>query len=153
MLRTVLRRDGYLARQGLCSWAEYYFNQCRDSPKYNHYPSRFEMISDQSNMSVKLQYLAGLLHYICVTLKERVLIFCDWPGTLWNCEMYWHDPEFVNRTVRSKHDAPNREETVRLPKDLYSGVDILECSLRTTAFSVNLQWACSKMIFLTTRPT
>lgn len=50
----------------------------------------------------------------------------------------------VDRAIQSH----KMTKTLRLFNDPFSGVEILVCSLGTTAFSVNHRWACCTVIFL-----
>lgn len=62
--------------------------------------------------------------------------------------MFCSHLDFSVRTNRAKHDNHERDATAKVFNDADTDFDVLFCSPKATACSVNLQGVCRKTIFL-----
>ena len=110
-----------------------------------------------SGLSVKLQWLAGKFHDICNVTKTKVILFYDWPMTLWNTIVFVMNLGFDVVDIRSAHTLADRDAAARSLNNSNSAAQILVTSTRTmSAFSAkefNLQWYVIHILnwFSTTR--
>ena len=92
--------------------------------------------------------LAWLVNYVNEAhhLNDRVLIFCDWPMVQWLVEGLLTLLNFEVRSIRSAHAVSQRVATIAEFNDSNKRVDALVCSFRTSAFGLNIQTNCHRVV-------
>ncbi|KAI9810553.1 MAG: hypothetical protein M1827_006226 [Pycnora praestabilis] len=128
--------------------ATFYHQITRGQPWDVAYQTREEMAHYMCALSVKQRWLAGKMLELCIQRQRKVIIFCDWPVTLWDTTAFLLNLNIKAIDIRSVHSMAERDEAVNLFNDPDSGVQALVTSLRTTSASVNLQHDCPYMIFM-----
>ena len=127
--------------------AEFY---CQKTLPANAPPYRdaLGMAVYNSSLSVKLQYLAGLLKFLCLDSAQRVLVFCDWPACQWDVEMFADTLGIEVISIRGTHNSAEREAACKRFNDSKDSLQVLVASDRTSATSLNLQFACCRVVFM-----
>ncbi|KAF6235521.1 hypothetical protein HO173_006204 [Letharia columbiana] len=115
---------------------------CRDRASMAYYLTR---------NSVKLSYIAELVHQICNKNGRKVIVFCDWPSTAWLVEILLMVLGFNVISIRAKHRLKDREAAIAQFNDKTCPVQVLVTSVKVSATSVNLQKDCADTIFADVR--
>ena len=78
-----------------------------------------------STLSAKLSFLAGLCRQICLIEKRKLLVFADWPLTLWNASAFLMNLDLSLIDIRSAHKPSERQLICDLFNDKTERVDVL----------------------------
>ena len=112
------------------------------------YRDRQGMANFQAGLSPKLQFLAGLLHDICLVHRRKVLVYAESPMTQWTLEKFVLNLGFRLLSVRPNHNFSKRNTTIEDFSDPLHGSQVLVTSLKSLAATVNLQSSCSDTVFV-----
>ena len=66
-----------------------------------------------SSMSVILRYAAGVLKHVVMDMKERVLVFVDWPLCGWDAEMFFRVLGLNVVVINAAQGRSQRDAAVR----------------------------------------
>ena len=80
--------------------------------------------------------------------KKKLFVFAFWPATLWLTELFFITINAKAMSIRSAHTIEERREAVSRFNDPNYDCQVLNTSTQTSATSVNLQHACSNVIFV-----
>lgn len=83
--------------------ATYFFNSTKTDPDMPVCRDRASMAYYLTRNSVKLSYIADLVHQICNKNGRKVIVFCDWPSTVWLVEILLMVLGFNVISIRAKH--------------------------------------------------
>ncbi|KAL8662389.1 MAG: hypothetical protein Q9202_004784 [Teloschistes flavicans] len=86
-------------------------------------------LSDLCGYSVKLRALAALAYQICIISKRKLLVFCDWPVTQWNVELFLTNLCFEIGSIRAVHKAQDRKDIIHDFNKNGSEINVLVTSL------------------------
>lgn len=110
------------------------FNTRRESSEVPHRNCLSNLLY-MTNLSPKLRYLARIIHHVVCDLKERLIIFCDWPTTLYLYELFLEILGINFVVIRATHKGSEREAAVARFNDPTETLDILLASMCTSSTS------------------
>ena len=113
---------------------------------------RFSMTNWMAGESAKLQWLIQYAYDTCVVAKRKLLLFFNWPVTLWYAESLLQLVGFKTCSVRAAHKREDRETMRRQFNDPDHEVQIMLTSIRVSSSSVNLYYACADVVFVDVPP-
>jgi len=111
------------------------------------------MTQYMASHSPKLAWLASFCGRLCIDLKRKLLVFCNAPVTVWMVECFLLTLGFRVVAIRSMHTPAEREETRRAFNDPANASQVLVTSIEVSAASINLQNACSEVVFVDVPPS
>ena len=99
-------------------------------------------------LSPKMQYLARLLRWVVFELKERIIIFVDWPSTLFVYKLFLQIVGVKHVAIMANQKPSERDALINQFNDKTNDLGALLASQRTSSSSLNLQAACRFMVIL-----
>ena len=93
------------------------------------YLDRYSMALYMSANSPKLQFLAGKAHNICLVQEIKLIVFCNWPMTLWMAAVFLLDLSLNVVDLWSVHTLAQHNAMVARFNDSADSSQVLMTSL------------------------
>ena len=126
----------------------YYHSRTRKNTNVPPYLARQAVVCYNVAQSAKMKWLLSKAFEVCITKKNKLLIFCNWPLNQWYVEMCLVIAGFKVLSVRSAHTVYERNATISAFNNIGDDSQILVTSYRCSATSLNLQKACWHMVMV-----
>ena len=128
------------------------FEENRPLPYMSASGDRVSMTNWMAGESAKMQWLIKYAYDTCIVEKRKLLLFFNWPVTLWYAESLLQLVGFKTCSVRAAHKREDRETMRRQFNDPDHEVQIMLTSIRVSSSSVNLHHACADVVFVDVPP-
>lgn len=101
-----------------------------------------------SATSAKLQWLAGCILETCLLGGKKLLIFCNWPMTSWDVELFLNILDIGVYSIRSSHSIAQRQSIIEAWNDPNDEVKVLVTTYKIGGTSMNLHEHCSALVMM-----
>jgi superfamily II DNA/RNA helicase len=131
--------------------ASMYFRLTRIDPGVPNFVDRWSMGDYICSMSPKLRYLCrivGTALFGPTETRGKVLIFVSWPIEQWLVCCLLANLGIDYLAVTAGMSAAEKAKTTDKFDDINDACPIMVCTFRSTAFGVNLQRGCSKLVMM-----
>jgi hypothetical protein len=109
--------------------------------------SRRDMALYMSYYAPKARYLCQIISHICYECREKLIVFCTWPTTLWYLEGLLGEIGVETLTLRAGHTVDQRRATMDCFNDADDTAKVLLCTTIIGSSSWNLQSCCRSVVF------
>ena len=127
--------------------ASFYHHRTRSDDISPPYTDRLTMSWYVCARSPKLQAIARIVHHVCYEENHKIIIFVNWPRTLWNIEMFLALIGVKTCSIKSSMTLTEKNAVIAEFNDTTSELRVLVTSDRITVPSLNLQQDCFHMLF------
>jgi superfamily II DNA/RNA helicase len=156
-LHTLLTRERKTLANSVQHWyaknrdqgASMYFRLTRTDPGLPNFVDRWSLCDYICSMSPKLRYLCKIIGSALFGPKEtrgKLLVFVTWPIEQWLVGCLLSNLGIDHLAVTAGMSAAEKAKTTDRFDDIDDPCPILVCTFRSTAFGVNLQRGCSKLV-------
>ena len=101
-----------------------YHKRTRENRYASAYSDRISMAYYMAAPSAKLSFLVKICHQVCRVERKKLLMFTDWPVTLWLTAAFLMNIGFDILIIRSVHTAEERPQTCAQFNDSTNPVEI-----------------------------
>ena len=156
-LHTLLTRERKTLAHNVQHWyaknrdqgASMYFRLTRNDPGVPNFVDRWSLCDYICSMSPKLRYLCRILASALFGPPEtrgKVLVFVTWPIEQWLVCCLLGNLGVDHLAVTAGMSASEKARTTDRFDDPGDSCPVLVCTFRSTAFGVNLQRGCHKLV-------
>ncbi|KAF4547815.1 Hypothetical protein D9617_35g089660 [Elsinoe fawcettii] len=114
-------------------------------PSLPPYTGRLDQARYIAGMSPKLQAMARILDIVLYIKKDSCIIMEDWPAEIWCTRLFLNICGIGVAVVRAGQSAAERQRNIEAFRNPKNDINVLVCSSRAAATSLNLQF-CHHMI-------
>jgi len=131
--------------------ASLYFRFTRPDPGLPNFADRWSLCEYICSMSPKLRYLCKILGealYGAANSRGKLLVFVTWPIEQWLVCCLLQNLGIDCMSVNSGMSAAEKARVTDRFDDVSDPCPVLVCTFRGTAFGINLQRGCSKLLMM-----
>ena len=127
----------------------WFLSRVIQDPAIPHFPLDREWIAKYlCNVTPKFPTFVAILNFVVIKLKERLIVFTDWPTSEFDVESFLKVLEFKVLVLRAGMSTQERSAIAAEFNNPDSNVEILLVTYATCSLGLNLHYQCNNVVCL-----